>query len=98
MNELFQIRPILIQAGHIVSIDAGEVGFNHGGCPCANESAGTTSQVFILMLQSVSSPFTTRRRRYPWRFAPISTNAMRQGSANGLRQRWRVPFWTTQSP
>ena len=34
MNELFQLRPVLlIQAGNVVSVDVGEVGFNHGNCP-----------------------------------------------------------------
>ena len=32
------------------------------------------------------------------RFPPIEMKAMRQGSGNGLRQRCRVPFCTTQSP
>jgi hypothetical protein len=31
MNELFQLRPVLlIEAGNVVSVDVGEVGFNHG--------------------------------------------------------------------
>ena len=34
MNELFQLRPVLfIQAGNVVSVDVGEVGFDHGNCP-----------------------------------------------------------------
>src|SRR5215212_4065758 len=33
MNELPQIRPVLfVQAGNVVSIDVGEVGFRHGSC------------------------------------------------------------------
>jgi hypothetical protein len=34
MNELSELRPVLlVQAGNVVSVDAGEVGFNHGNCP-----------------------------------------------------------------
>jgi hypothetical protein len=34
MNELSQLRPVLlIQAGNVVSVDVGDVGFNHGNCP-----------------------------------------------------------------
>jgi hypothetical protein len=34
MNELSQLRPVLlVQAGNVVSVDVGEVGFNHGNCP-----------------------------------------------------------------
>jgi hypothetical protein len=37
MNELFQLRPVLlIQAGNVVSVDIAEVGFNHGNFPCAS--------------------------------------------------------------
>src|SRR5271165_435146 len=33
MNELPQIRPVLfVQAGNVVSVDVGEVGFRHGSC------------------------------------------------------------------
>ena len=34
MNELSQLRPVLlVQAGNVVTVDVGEVGFNHGNCP-----------------------------------------------------------------
>ena len=37
MNELFQLRPVLlIKAGNVVSVDVGEVGFNRGNCSCAS--------------------------------------------------------------
>src|SRR5882724_5577856 len=37
MNELFQLRPVLlIQAGNVVPVDVAEVGFNHGNFPCAS--------------------------------------------------------------
>src|SRR5256885_16933637 len=37
MNELFQLRPVLlIQAGNVVSVDVAEVGFHHGNFPCAS--------------------------------------------------------------
>src|SRR5438132_11655437 len=42
MNELFQLRPVLlIQAGNVVSVDVAEVGFNHGNFPCASTAAAT---------------------------------------------------------
>jgi hypothetical protein len=37
MNELLQLLPVLlIQAGNVVSVDLGEVGFNHGNFSCAS--------------------------------------------------------------
>ena len=34
MNELSQLRPVLlVQAGNVVSVEVGEVGFKHGNCP-----------------------------------------------------------------
>src|SRR6266567_5176346 len=37
MNELFQLRPVLlIKAGNVASVDVGKVGFHHGNCSCAS--------------------------------------------------------------
>jgi WD40 repeat protein len=33
-DELSPLRPVLlVQAGNVVSVDVGQVGFNHGNCP-----------------------------------------------------------------
>ena len=35
IDELSQPRPVLpVQAGNVVPVDVGEVGFDHGNCPC----------------------------------------------------------------
>src|SRR5439155_15073601 len=63
MNELFQLRPVLlIQAGNVVSVDVAEVGFNHGifpvllHGPCCKAGQGEVPQPRIASLKSNQAP------------------------------------------
>src|SRR5947208_295067 len=69
MNELFQLRPVLlIQAGNVVSVDVAEVGFNHGifpvllHGPCCKAGQGEVPQPRIASLKSNQLPRAIRRR------------------------------------
>src|SRR5258706_2710927 len=104
MNELFQIRPVLlIQAGNIVSIDAGEVGFNHLGaaphdaqsCPVVERLKGRRGQVLPFAVSPCSLP--------SWHALFVSNSPARcitspRAAIGASRSLWTITidmgFWT----
>ena len=63
MNELSKLRPVLpIQAGNVVSVDVGEIGFNRG-CPIffCEASVAKSNISEIVLVPSCQSPPAIRR-------------------------------------
>src|SRR5206468_12627279 len=84
MNELFQLRPVLlIQAGNVVSVDVAEVGFNHGifpvllHGPCCKVGQGEVPQPRIASPKSNRAP---SRHSSPSRESASGSGALRDGS------------------
>src|ERR1700730_1969053 len=85
MNELPQIRPVLfVQAGNVVSVDVGEVGFRHGSCAYVPSTSYPKVGRDAEILQSGPKSLKTKRSRPAIRHRPEQP-----GFAHGVERQGR---------